>query len=169
MVVLIGNETMSCSDLICFFSGIDVFAFDEDSLTPNRSDCDRSIMHVVFKIIRKASVLLHFSTGSVWDCLMYFYYYYLYLRSSHERLEWVPVYICWLRINFPHNILFEMTRCSGGRIVSWIIYCWLVWCERKTLFLAGVVIVISNTIIHCPIGRLAIFSKYTYPSIHPWI
>ena len=24
----------------------------------------------------------------------------------------------------------------GGRIVSWIIYCWLVWCERKTLFLA---------------------------------
>ena len=24
--------------------------------------------------------------------------------------------------------------CSGGRIVSWIIYCWLVWCERKTLF-----------------------------------
>ena len=27
-----------------------------------------------------------------------------------------------------------MTACSGGRIVSWIIYCWLVWCERKTLF-----------------------------------
>jgi len=27
--------------------------------------------------------------------------------------------------------------CSGGRIVSWIIYCWLVWCERKTLFPAG--------------------------------
>ena len=24
--------------------------------------------------------------------------------------------------------------CSRGRIVSWIIYCWLVWCERKTLF-----------------------------------
>ena len=27
--------------------------------------------------------------------------------------------------------------CSGGRIVSWIIYCWMVWCERKTLFPAG--------------------------------
>ena len=26
---------------------------------------------------------------------------------------------------------------SGGRKRSWIIYCWLVWCERKTLFLAG--------------------------------
>ena len=26
------------------------------------------------------------------------------------------------------------SACSGGRIVSWIIYCWLVWCERKTLF-----------------------------------
>ena len=23
---------------------------------------------------------------------------------------------------------------SGGHILSWIIYCWLVWCERKTLF-----------------------------------
>ena len=30
-----------------------------------------------------------------------------------------------------------LLACSGGRIVSWIIYCWLVWCERKTLFLAG--------------------------------
>jgi len=29
----------------------------------------------------------------------------------------------------------RIRRCSGGRIVSWIIYCWLVWCERKTLFL----------------------------------
>ena len=29
------------------------------------------------------------------------------------------------------------SACSGGRIVSWIIYCWLVWCERKTLFPAG--------------------------------
>jgi len=31
----------------------------------------------------------------------------------------------------------EELACSGGRIVSWIIYCWLVWCERKTLFPAG--------------------------------
>ena len=29
---------------------------------------------------------------------------------------------------------FSSSACSGGRIVSWIIYCWLVWCERKTLF-----------------------------------
>ena len=28
-------------------------------------------------------------------------------------------------------------HCSGGRIVSWIIYYWLVWCERKILFPAG--------------------------------
>ena len=28
------------------------------------------------------------------------------------------------------------TACSGGRKRSWIIYCWLIWCERKTLFLA---------------------------------
>jgi len=28
----------------------------------------------------------------------------------------------------------SLTACSGGYIVSWIIYCWLVWCERKTLF-----------------------------------
>ena len=26
------------------------------------------------------------------------------------------------------------TAYSGDRIVSWIIYCWLVWYERKTLF-----------------------------------
>ena len=26
---------------------------------------------------------------------------------------------------------------SVRQAVSWIIYCWLVWCERKTLFLAG--------------------------------
>ena len=25
------------------------------------------------------------------------------------------------------------TCCSAGRIVSWIIYCWLVWCERIRL------------------------------------
>jgi len=25
-------------------------------------------------------------------------------------------------------------HCSEDRIVSWIIYYWLVWCERKTLF-----------------------------------
>jgi len=31
----------------------------------------------------------------------------------------------------------EDAACSGGRIVSWIIYCWLVWCERKILFSAG--------------------------------
>ena len=31
----------------------------------------------------------------------------------------------------------RFSACSGGRIVSWIIYCWLVWCERKTLFPAG--------------------------------
>ncbi|XP_066395847.1 uncharacterized protein [Miscanthus floridulus] len=31
----------------------------------------------------------------------------------------------------------EVSACSGGRIVSWIIYCWLIWCERKTLFPAG--------------------------------
>ena len=47
----------------------------------------------------------------------------------------------------PHDILHLIIRhihvchpsaaCSGGRIVSWIIYCWLVWCERKTLFPAG--------------------------------
>ena len=30
------------------------------------------------------------------------------------------------------------TACSGGRKRSWIIYCWLVWCERKTLFLLAV-------------------------------
>jgi len=29
------------------------------------------------------------------------------------------------------------SACSGGRIVSWIIYCRLVWCERKTRFPAG--------------------------------
>ena len=29
------------------------------------------------------------------------------------------------------------TACSGCRIVSWIIYCWLVWYKRKTLFPAG--------------------------------
>jgi len=35
------------------------------------------------------------------------------------------------------RILEKLTwpACSGGRIVSWIIYCWLVWCERKILFL----------------------------------
>jgi len=27
------------------------------------------------------------------------------------------------------------TACSAGRKRSWIIYCWLVWCERKILFL----------------------------------
>jgi len=31
----------------------------------------------------------------------------------------------------------NLAACSGGRIVSWIIYCWLIWCERKTLFPAG--------------------------------
>jgi len=31
----------------------------------------------------------------------------------------------------------QASACSGGRIVSCIIYCWLVWCERKTLFSAG--------------------------------
>ena len=30
--------------------------------------------------------------------------------------------------------LDQLAACSGGRIVSWIIYCWLVWCERKTRF-----------------------------------
>jgi len=30
--------------------------------------------------------------------------------------------------------MMRPTACSGGRIVSWIIYCWLVWCERKILF-----------------------------------
>ena len=31
----------------------------------------------------------------------------------------------------------DPSTCSGGRIISWIIYCWLVWCERKILFPAG--------------------------------
>jgi len=26
------------------------------------------------------------------------------------------------------------SACSGGCKRSWIIYCWLVWCERKILF-----------------------------------
>ena len=26
------------------------------------------------------------------------------------------------------------SACSGGRKRLWIIYCWLVWCERKILF-----------------------------------
>ena len=34
-------------------------------------------------------------------------------------------------------VLCHSSACSGGRIVSWIIYCWLVLCERKTLFPAG--------------------------------
>jgi len=33
------------------------------------------------------------------------------------------------------HVPLDIAACSGGRIVSWIIYCWLVWCERKTLFL----------------------------------
>ena len=37
----------------------------------------------------------------------------------------------------PELPFFLLSACSGGRIVSWIIYCWLVWCERKTLFPAG--------------------------------
>ena len=36
--------------------------------------------------------------------------------------------------NYRQNYIREQAACSGGRIVSWIIYCWLVWCERKTLF-----------------------------------
>ena len=38
-----------------------------------------------------------------------------------------------------HTLMESRTiiYCSGGRIVSWIIYCWLVWCERKTLLPAG--------------------------------
>ena len=35
------------------------------------------------------------------------------------------------------SLIQGYTTCSGGRIVSWIIYCWLVWCERKTLFPTG--------------------------------
>ena len=27
------------------------------------------------------------------------------------------------------------TVCSGGHKQSWIIYCWLVWCERKNTVL----------------------------------
>jgi len=36
-----------------------------------------------------------------------------------------------------HNRGCHASAYSAGRIVSWIIYCWLVWCERKTLFPAG--------------------------------
>ena len=36
----------------------------------------------------------------------------------------------------PHSAGETILPCSGGRIVSWIIYCWLVWCERKTLLMA---------------------------------
>ena len=28
----------------------------------------------------------------------------------------------------------QPTACSAGRKRSWIIYCWLIWCERKILF-----------------------------------
>ena len=31
------------------------------------------------------------------------------------------------------KLLKHYTACSGGHKRSWIIYCWLVWCERKTL------------------------------------
>ena len=34
-------------------------------------------------------------------------------------------------------LINQLSACSGVRIVSWIIYCWLIWCERKTLFLTG--------------------------------
>ena len=37
----------------------------------------------------------------------------------------------------PRLLPADPSACSGDRIVSWIIYCWLVWCERKTLFSAG--------------------------------
>ena len=32
------------------------------------------------------------------------------------------------------NIVYTYAACSRGHIVSWIIYCWLVWCERKHCF-----------------------------------
>jgi len=40
------------------------------------------------------------------------------------------VFACWPRELLPAALC---TACSGGHIVSWIIYWWLVWCERKTL------------------------------------
>ena len=61
-------------------------------------------------------------------------------RSQLCTITFPDVIVVYLpTISCPTPILEEdeLSACSGGRIVSWIIYCWLVWCERKTLFPAG--------------------------------
>ena len=63
------------------------------------------------------------------------------MLATHSK-DRVTVELAWKQLFLPcfwyeQSIFLLRTACSGGRIVSWIIYCWLIWCERKILFPAG--------------------------------
>ena len=57
--------------------------------------------------------------------------------SSEEDPYWLKFLslIMWHVLHLMPIIQYKHGKaCSAGRKRSWIIYCWLVWCERKILF-----------------------------------